>query len=414
MSIIETEIAIIGAGPAGAATSVFLSKAKIPHIIFDKASFPRDKICGDALSGKVGAVLNRIDPKLIYELNDDPQFLNSWGVRFVAPNGIPMDVPFRKDISKEKRAPGFIVKRMVFDNFMIGQIGGPYATKKLNSAVKAVSQKTDHIQIDFMEDGREKQCRAQMVVGAGGDRCPVARQLAGRTIDPHFYAAGMRGYYENVGGMHPQNFIELHFIPEVLPGYLWIFPLADNQANVGIGLLSSRLQKKNIQLKKLMLTAIATHPDLKERFKNARLIGDIKGWGLPLGAKRRSLSGNRFILTGDAGSLIDPFTGEGIGNAMLSGQLAAQAISKLAQTKDYSAPALKSYDELVYGALWNELQLSYRILKLVDYPWLFNWVVNKAARSKTVQETMMCMFDDLDVRAKLKKPSFYFKLLFNR
>lgn len=414
MSILETEIAIIGAGPAGAATSIFLSKEKIPHIIFDKTKFPRDKICGDALSGKVGAVLNRIDPRLIYQLNDDPRFLNSWGVRFVAPNGIPMDVPFRKDISKEKHAPGFIVKRMIFDKFMVDQIRGEYATKKMGCAVKAVSQKTDHIQIDFMEDGREKQCRAQVVIGAGGDRCPVARQLAGRLIDPHFYAAGMRGYYENISGMHPQNFIELHFIPEVLPGYLWIFPLAENQANVGIGLLSSRLKKKNIQLKKLMLNAIATHPDLKERFKNAHLIGEIKGWGLPLGAKHRALSGERFILTGDAGALIDPFTGEGIGNAMLSGQLAAQALSRLAQSKDYSASALKGYDTLVYDTLWNELQLSYRILKLVDYPWLFNWVANKASRNKTIQETMMCMFDDLDVRAKLKKPSFYFKLLFNR
>jgi len=253
-----------------------------------------------------------------------------------------------------------------------------------------------------------------MVIGAGGDRCPVARQLAGRKMDPRYYAAGMRGYYENVAGLHPQNFIELHFIPEVLPGYLWIFPMANNQANVGIGLLSSRLRKKNIKLKKLMQDAIANHPDLKVRFKNARPVSNIKGWGLPLGAIRRPLSGNRYILAGDAGSLIDPFTGEGIGNAMLSGECAAQAITQLFPKKDYSAKALKNYDDRVYGALWNELQLSYRILKLVDYPWLFNWVVNKVVKNKTVQQTMMAMFDDLDVRAQLKKPSFYFRLLFDR
>ena len=414
MSILETEIAIIGAGPAGATTSIFLSKAGIPHVIFDKAEFPRDKICGDALSGKVGAVLNKIDPDLVYQLDKDHNVKNSWGVRFVAPNGTALDVPFIKDRSKEKHAPGFIVKRLVFDKFLVDLIDADFVQKKLGCSVTGISDGRDYVAITYQEDGKEKQCRARMVIGAGGDRCVVARQMANRKIDPRHYAAGMRGYFENVGGMHPQNFIELHFIPEVLPGYLWIFPLADNQANVGIGLLSSRLRKKNFKLKKMMLDAISNHPELRERFKNARLIGDIKGWGLPLGAKRRRLSGNRFILTGDAASLIDPFTGEGIGNAMFSGRLAAQLVQKLRSKNDYSAQSLKIFDDMVYDALWNELQISYKILKLVDFPWLFNWVVNRAIKNKTLQDTIISMFENLDVRAQLKKPSFYFKLLFNR
>ena len=67
--------------------------------------------------------------------------------------------------------------------------------------------------------------------------------------------------------------------------------------------------------------------EIKQRFEGSKLEGEIQGWGLPLGSERRTLTGDNFILTGDAGSLIDPFTGEGIGNALLSGMYAAETIS---------------------------------------------------------------------------------------
>ena len=67
----------------------------------------------------------------------------------------------------------------------------------------------------------------------------------------------------------------------------------------------------------------------------------------------------------------------------------------------------------LYDKLWDELNLSHNVQKLVNYPWLFNFVVNKARKSKTIQETMSCMFDDIDMRAKLKSPTFYLKMLFN-
>ena len=73
---IQAEVLIAGAGPAGASTSLFLSKHKIHHIILDKAVFPRDKICGDALSGKVVHVLNKLDPSYIPELESKKEFVN--------------------------------------------------------------------------------------------------------------------------------------------------------------------------------------------------------------------------------------------------------------------------------------------------------------------------------------------------
>ncbi len=116
--------------------------------------------------------------------------------------------------------------------------------------------------------------------------------------------------------------------------------------------------------------------------------------GLPLGSKKRKISGNRFILTGDAASLIDPFTGEGISNAMYCGMIAAEIAKEAVEKNCFDKNFLKQYDEKIYSRLWNELKLSHTLQKLCMYPWLFNFVINKAEKNKTFRETISCMFDD--------------------
>ena len=87
-------------------------------------------------------------------------------------------------------------------------------------------------------------------------------------------------------------------------------------ANVGAGMLTRTISSKKVNLKEAMLFAIKNNPSIKDRFHDAKIVGNIDGWGLPLGSKKRKLSGNRIILCGDAASIIDPFSGEGISNAM--------------------------------------------------------------------------------------------------
>jgi flavin-dependent dehydrogenase len=124
--ILNTDVLILGAGPGGAATALFLAKENIPCIVVDKAVFPRDKICGDALSGKVVEILNRYDRSFVEKLSLDPIQLNCWGVTFVAPNLEELSIPFRNKPKKtdEKReiAPGFITKRYDFDHFMVNEV----------------------------------------------------------------------------------------------------------------------------------------------------------------------------------------------------------------------------------------------------------------------------------------------------
>ncbi len=410
-----TDIVIIGAGPAGCSTSLFLAKNKIPHTIIDKAIFPRDKVCGDALSGKVVYVMKQLNPEMIDDYNNNSnQFMPSWGVKFVAPNGKSIDIPFKSDVSKEKHAPGFISKRIDFDASLFNKLDKNYANVLDGTELLDVIKTNDGITIQLKNNIESFEIKnIKMLIGAEGDRSLVAKKLSDIKKENDHYCAGIRAYYEGVTELHDQNFIELHFLEELLPGYFWIFPLPNGQANVGAGMLSSSVSAKKVNLKEDMLRAIANNPKIKHRFANAKLVNNIQGWGLPLGSKKRVISGNNFLLTGDAASLIDPFTGEGIGNAMYSGMLAAAHIQNCIKQNNFSAEFNQTYDKAFYDRQWDELKLSHTMQKLCKYPWLFNFVVNKANKNKALRETISCMFEDLDLRAKLRNPLFYVKLLIN-
>ncbi|WP_236943257.1 NAD(P)/FAD-dependent oxidoreductase [Hymenobacter sp. PAMC 26628] len=157
---------------------------------------------------------------------------------------------------------------------------------------------------------------------------------------------------------------------------------------------------------------MATHPALAPRFAQAERLGPVRGFGLPLGSKRRALSGPQYLLLGDAGSLIDPFSGEGISHAMVSGRHAAVWAAQAVANGDFSSKFLQHYDKAVYNRLWQELRLSRAMQRLLNFPSLFNIVANRAANNPTLAETLSAMFLDLDLRERLRQPSFYFKLLF--
>ena len=416
MPNLHTTAIIIGAGPAGAGTSFFLSKYGIPHIVIEKETFPRDKVCGDACSGKTALVINRANPEWLKEILAEPQaFLPSWGITFIAPNGRSLDIPFSPNRTAETKAPGFTVPRLVLDNFLFGKMPSPHCTIVQNATVETIENIPGKVTVTMTHEGIGYTITASVIVGADGDKSQVRKTFLNESTNPKTSAVGLRAYYSGITGMHRENFIELHFLPEMLPGYLWIFPLPDGMANVGVGILSERIRKKKINLREQMLHAIATNPMIAPRFANARLAGKIQGCGLPLGTEQLPVSGDGFLLTGDAACLIDPFSGEGIGNALYSGMLAAAAIKEAATQNNYSAALLKSvYDDVVYKRLGEELKLSTTLQRLCRFPWLFNFVVNKAARSASLRNTISCMFTDMDLREQLSKPSFYWKILINR
>ena len=149
--LLNTQVIIIGAGPAGAGTSIFLTKVGIPHVVIEKENFPRDKICGDACSGKTVFVLRKANPLWPAEIFENTaEYMPSHGVTFVSPNGKVLDIPFSPAKVLKGQAPGFITPRLTFDNFLFQKLASPYAAIYQKATVKSMERQADgKVKVNF-------------------------------------------------------------------------------------------------------------------------------------------------------------------------------------------------------------------------------------------------------------------------
>lgn len=413
---IETDVIIIGAGPAGSATSIFLSKYGIPHVIIEKGVFPRDKVCGDACSGRTTQVISKADSSWLQEMRALPhQFHPTWGMTVVAPNEKMIDIPYVTDKSLQTNAKGFTVPRLIFDNFLFQKLPSPHATIYQNATVDKLEEDVNRITVNITSNAEKVTINAKTIVGADGDKSIVRRTFMQNDASLKAAAVGLRAYYDGVEGMYDPYHIELHYLKELPSGYLWIFPLPNGRANVGIGMLSETVRAKKVNLREVFLNAINNHPRFKQRFKEAKLLGKIDGWGIPIYTQREPVCGTSYLLTGDAARLVDPFSGEGVGNALFSGMLAAEAIHSAITNNDFSAAFFKqAYEVKLYHHLGPELEQNAAMQRVFLKQWLFNLFFNKAFKSQTLRNAVSHMFTDAEMHKQFKKPSFYLKVLLNK
>lgn len=380
------DIVIVGAGPAGCTAALALSETSLKVALIDKSFFPRDKICGDALSPDVVAQLKKLPIDSSTFINDFDKKLECKAVRFIAPNYAFSDISLvNYDLS------GYISPRIDFDNYLFEQ------TKRCKNVtifegqeISTIEESSSEITV-LLKSG--ERLETPIILGSDGAQSLVKRKLHKEKPDKNHYCAGIRMYFEGVTDFSDLNSVELHFYNELLPGYFWIFPLPDNKANVGIGMLSSFVSKKNINLKKELASIINTHPNVKDRFKNATIVDDAKGFPLPLGSKKRSISGNRYLLLGDAASLINPLSGEGIGNAIRSGRVAAEHVIRCHSTKRFDSSFNKGYDKEIYRRMWNELRLNYWTQVFMRNPKRCNWIIQHAITNPLVKSAVMSGFN---------------------
>lgn len=359
------DVIILGAGPAGSMATLALKKSGLKIALLEKEKFPRDKICGDAVSSIVNRVLRQIDPELEIELALFEQKVYIEKAKLYSPKFQSLEIAFGRK--------GHCIKRIDFDNWL-------FEKAKLNTdaeifeniKVKTVLANAEFVEVK-LENGNV--FRAKIILGCDGAHSIVAKQLANFKVDRKHYSGAVRQYFKNIKGLEG-NALEVYFLKGYLPGYFWIFPLKYNEANVGFGMLSETISNKNIDLKKSLTEIIKTIPEVAERFKNAEQLEEIKGFGLPLGSKKYNISGDRFMLCGDAASLIDPFSGEGIETAMESAKFASEKIINCFKENDFSKENMRSYDERVYKKMWDNFKSHYDLQRILgNRVWLINLLI---------------------------------------
>jgi len=403
------DLIIVGGGPAGSSAAIFARRAGLRPLLVDKETFPRDKICGDALSGKSVAILRELN--LLEKIAELPGALIQ-SIIFSGPDHTSFKIDLRAT-KLEKSLKGFVIRRQILDEFMFreAQAAGAETIEDFVVTDLIFDQgKVAGIIGKRRDSAKEIKFYAPVVFGADGYNSIVARKLKLYRHDPKHWVVALRCYYENVADL--DNQIELHYVDEVIPGYFWIFPLENGFANVGIGMLHAYIKSRNIDLRRALRDTIE-NPYFRDRFTGARALEKPVGWNLPVGSIRRRSYGDGFLLLGDAAGLIDPFTGEGIGNAMYSAKYAIQTILDAREMNDYSAQFLSRYEDNLWQAIGNELKVSTKLQKIGRYRPLLNLVINKAASNSEVSNIIAGMLTNEVPRKRLANPLFYMKLLFS-
>jgi menaquinone-9 beta-reductase len=445
----NTQIVILGAGPAGAATALKLSQLGIPCVLIDKATFPRDKICGDGISNQCVHVLQKwLDPSLVARFAAANHLqIDSWGLQVEGTKGKGFEIPYKPySVEKTEMPSGFVCKRRDFDNFLVEEVRRSPLIEFIENLeithfeptmyVENTSNKGGMFDFGFMlsdvgvlpitdvtnpnaksgylltNKSGDFQIQTRLVIAADGAQSRFARQIGGIELDNKHYMASVKAYYKGVTGFHKDNFLEFYFLKDFLPGYFWIFPLPNGEANVGIAIVSEDVSKRKLNLKKCLEEVIETR--FKDRFTHAEINGKIEGFGLPLGSKKRQLSGNNYMLTGDAASLIDPLTGEGIANALLSGVAAAEKAAECLQKDDFSAKILRGYDERIYRMRGQEFKVSYWLQRQFRRAWFFNTLVYLISKNQHLARTFAFVFTDINLKKQLRNPSFWWNVLTNK
>lgn len=309
----DIEVAVIGGGPAGSAAATVLARAGREVVLFDKATFPRDKCCGDGLTA---LALRELEA-----LGLEPTSIGSWNPvdRFVVRS--PSGTEHLYSLPTGAGHHAVVARRAELDAALIGIADRAGAVVRQGDALQSAVVGDDGLNLTLSASG---EVTARHVVGADGMWSPLRRALGLSTEGYRGEWHAFRQYFRDVGP-RAANELVIWFEPDLLPGYAWSFPLADRTANVGFGI--RRGGHLAIGDMKQVWSDLLDRPHVKEFLgADAHPEEPHKAWPIPARVGRAPLVGPHTMFVGDAAAVTDPMTGEGIGQALMTGRLAAEAI----------------------------------------------------------------------------------------
>jgi geranylgeranyl reductase family protein len=347
-----TDVVVVGAGPSGSAAATTLARAGVDVLVVDKATFPREKICGDGLTT---AALRELD-----DLGLDPADVPSWieidDVLVRSPSGREVTFP----LPRHGGLYGAVARRRELDAALVALAREAGAEVLEGHALKAATERLDGIDLEIEGLGT---VRAATVIGADGMWSPLRRALG--LADPT-YRGEWHAFRQYVTGVSDRAASELvvWFEPDLLPGYAWSFPLAGGAANVGYGILrggSYRVSDMGALWRELL-----ARPHIRSFLgPDATAEGPHRAWPIPARVDRAVLGAGHALFVGDAATATDPMTGEGIGQALATGRWAAQAI--LAHPGDAEA-VRRAYEHEVHRDLAIDHRFAERLSWILSKP----------------------------------------------
>jgi menaquinone-9 beta-reductase len=356
--VVNVETLIVGAGPAGTAAALSLAKAGRKSIVIDKASFPRDKCCGDGLTA---GALRRLE-----QLGLQPTTLPSWewvrSFTLVSPKGKQTDYSLPETGYFSAVAP-----RSELDHALVQLARSNGVDVREDHTVTAAVQMRDGVHITVEHNGKTTTFAASYVIAADGMWSPTRKMLGTMAAPPRAGSSGtylgewhaMRQYYSGVTTQASRK-LWIWFEPDIIPGYVWSFPLANGRVNLGFGI--ERREDVKTKTMKAVWESLVDRPHIRAVLGNDAVAeDDVKAWPIPADVSHAPLIDGRVMYVGDAARACDVLTGEGIGQALQTGMYAADAITQNVDPFDVT----HAYENEVLANLGPDHQMAHALQRMM-------------------------------------------------
>lgn len=359
------DVVVIGAGPAGAVVACSLAEKGHQVLLLDKAKFPRDKTCGDALIPDALNVLDRLG------------LLEAVKSRGHAVGSISVFSPSRIEIS----IPGDFItlKRRCFD-YLLAEAAVKRGAVFCQGAVSNIRVEADGTSTVAFADGPHSACRARIVIIATGANLQLLRPIGMATrIQPS--AMALRCY---VHSSHIVEQLVISYDRTITPGYAWIFPLGSGEYNVGCGVFYRNKRHRNINLRCLFDKFLAEFPVASELMRHATSSTPVLGAPLRCSLTGAQVAKGTVLAIGESIGATFPLTGEGIGKAMETAEIAADAVHRTLATgasRHLRLLPLKIRTDLLPRYVGYEIGESW-----LSYPWLNDVIAWRVKRSRSCQK----------------------------